>query len=92
LGVGRKASNLAPEETQNAKKLNYGMPDGKIIDDQSEYKVIRKKMYIFRHLECADSAPTSKDARNCGTNYANRAADCRPARNKMERARPNKGR
>jgi hypothetical protein len=41
-------------------------------------------------MECADSAPTRKDARNCGTNYANTVADCRPTRNKIERARPNK--
>jgi len=43
-------------------------------------------------MECADSAPTRKDARNCRTNHANRIADCRPTRNKMERARPKKER
>ena len=43
-------------------------------------------------MECADNAPTRKAARNCGTNYASRVADCRPTRNKMERARPNKER
>ena len=31
---------------KNPKTLNYGKPDGKIIDDQSEYKGIRKKIYI----------------------------------------------
>jgi hypothetical protein len=46
LGVGRKASNLAPEKTQTAEMLNYGKPEGRIIDDQSEYQGIRKKIYI----------------------------------------------
>jgi hypothetical protein len=44
LGVGRKASNLAPEKNPiPLKMLNYGKPDGRIIDDQSEYRGIRKK-------------------------------------------------
>jgi hypothetical protein len=37
LGVGRKASNLVPEKNPTPlKMLNYGKPDGRIIDDQSE--------------------------------------------------------
>ena len=47
---------------------------------------------MLMHMECADNAPTGKNARNRRTNYTNRAADCRRTRNKMERARPNKGR
>jgi hypothetical protein len=47
LGVGRKASNLDPEKTPiPLKMLNYGKPDGRIIDEQSEYQGIRKKIYI----------------------------------------------
>jgi hypothetical protein len=46
LGVGSKTSNLAPEKNPiPLKMLNYGKPDGRIIDDQSEYQGIRKKIY-----------------------------------------------
>jgi hypothetical protein len=48
MEVGRKASNLAPEKKTPIplKMLNYGKPDGRIKDDQSEYQGIRKKIYI----------------------------------------------
>jgi hypothetical protein len=47
LGVGGKASNPAPEKNPiPLKMLNYGKPDGRIIDDQSKYQEIRKKIYI----------------------------------------------
>jgi hypothetical protein len=44
LRVGRKANNLAPEKNPLPLKiLNYGKPDGRIIDNQSEYQRIRTK-------------------------------------------------
>jgi hypothetical protein len=47
LGVGRKASNLAPKKNPiPLKMLNYEKPDGRIIDDQSEYQGIRTKIFI----------------------------------------------
>jgi hypothetical protein len=47
LEVERKASNLVPKKNPiPLKMLNYGKPDERIIDDQSKYQGIRKKIYI----------------------------------------------
>jgi len=49
LQVGSWVQGQQPrpgKKPKTLKKLNYGKPDGKIIDDQSEYKGIRKKIYI----------------------------------------------
>jgi hypothetical protein len=42
----RPATSPQKKNPIQLKMLNYGKPDGRIIDDQSEYQGIRKKIYI----------------------------------------------
>jgi len=46
LGARPATSPRGKKKPKTLKTLNYGKPDGKIIDDQSEYKGIRKEIYI----------------------------------------------